>query len=539
MSRRTPRPYQQAHHDAVWATLGRDYRSTVGVMPTGSGKTFVAAMIAETGRKEFGFRTLFLANREILVEQAEASLSEHGLSVLVEMGGQKAHKTRLVADPDVIVATVQTLHEKRLVEHWPRDYIGLIIQDECHHANQPSHRRIYSHFSEALHHGLTATLGGGKMLGNVYEKKVYEYKIRDAIRDGCLSPIHLKRIPIVIDLRDISTIGGGDYNSGDLAERISPKIEELADGIKHFAGERYGVIFTPDVGCALAMASALTGLGHEARYVAGTGGKFGMPKKERKAILKAFNRCEFQTIVCCDLLFEGWDAPHVSFVGNCRPTKKLYRFQQMVGRGTRPCEELGKEELLVIDFDWKTSRHARDLAATFDLFSGELDERVKKRAKKKIAEKEAKGEEVDFEQEIEEATDYWKKQDKMLIRLSGRKLRLMAQPIVYDPIGVGKLIGTKLVKRYDIDPQRAGPASDRQLAKLRMLGVDSPGEISTWGATKLIRSLEKRREEGLATPSQLARMSKMGVNEEIARSMTGEQAQDWLAKNLTQQELFG
>ena len=288
------------------------------------------------------------------------------------------------------------------------------------------------------------------------------------------------------------------------------------------------------------MAMAMTGMGHEAMYVAGSGGAHGMPKKERRAILRAFNRCEFQTIVCCDLLFEGWDAPHVSFVGNGRPTKKLYRFQQMVGRGTRPCDELGKEDLLVIDFDWKTSKNARDLAATFDLFGGdELEERVKKRAKKTAKIKEAKGEEVDFQEEIDKAKEYWKRQDKMLIRLEGKKLRLVGKPISYDPIGVSKLIGVKLNRRYDINTERAGPATGPQLAKLRLLGVKDPGEISKWGATKLIKSLEKRASEGRATPDQLAQLNGAGVNEEIARVMTDAEATKFLSDRLSQKSLFG
>jgi len=508
------------------------------VMPTGTGKTFVAAMIAATAKRDLGCRTLFLCNREILVRQAESTLSSHGLEVLVEMAGEKAYKNRIVSSPDVVIATVQTMQKKRLVEHWPSDYFGLLIQDECHHANSKSHRAVYNHFPEALHLGITATPGGGKLLGNIYQTKCHEYKIRDAIRDGWLSPIRLRRIPIAIDLKGISTIGG-DFNDGELAERISNSIEELASGIQAYIGDRYAVVFCPDVGCALAVAQALSGLGVESRYVAGSGGRWGQHKDERKAILKAFNGCRFQVIVCCDLLFEGWDCPHISAVVNLRPTYKLYRFQQMAGRGTRPCEESGKEDLLVLDFDWQTHRRYRDLAYTGDLFSGELEERVQKRIRKKIEQKISRGEEVDLEFETEAAKAYFLKQDKMCIRISGRKLRLVADEVTYDPIGVGKLIGTKLVKRYDIDTGRAGNATENQLYALKGLGVVNQGPISKWGATKLISRLKKRKEGGLATPEQLNRLSKIGVNEGVAQIMSEKEATEYLGKALSQKEMFG
>jgi hypothetical protein len=286
------------------------------------------------------------------------------------------------------------------------------------------------------------------------------------------------------------------------------------------------------------MAQGLSGLGVEARYVAGEGGRYGMHRNERRAVLKAFNRGAFQAVVCCDLLFEGWDAPHVSAVVNCRPTYKLYRFQQEVGRGTRPCAEIGKEDLLVIDFDWRTSSHARDLAHVADLFGGDLDERTRARVKAKVDEKQAKGEEVDFEAEVDEAERHFVDRDKMLIRLTGAKLRLAGEEICYDPIGVGNLVGARLVKRYDINTEAAGPATGKQMEMLRMLGVRDGGTLSKWGAVKLIKSLKDRAAEGLATPEQLAALRLAGVGDGVARVMRAGEAAEFLGKNLNTMEMF-
>jgi superfamily II DNA or RNA helicase len=60
-----PRPYQVAAHDAIWAKFDGGDPSTIAVMPTGTGKTTVAAMVAQAA-KDRGMRTLFLAHREVL-----------------------------------------------------------------------------------------------------------------------------------------------------------------------------------------------------------------------------------------------------------------------------------------------------------------------------------------------------------------------------------------------------------------------------------------------------------------------------------------
>jgi hypothetical protein len=173
-----------------------------------------------------------------------------------------------------------------------------------------------------------------------------------------------------------------------------------------------------------------------------------------------------------------------------------------------------------------------------DLFGGDLDERTRARVKAKVDEKQAKGEEVDFEAEVDEAERHFVDRDKMLIRLTGAKLRLAGEEICYDPIGVGNLVGARLVKRYDINTEAAGPATGKQMEMLRMLGVRDGGTLSKWGAVKLIKSLKDRAAEGLATPEQLAALRLAGVGDGVARVMRAGEAAEFLGKNLNTMEMF-
>ena len=82
----------------------------------------------------------------------------------------------------------------------------------------------------------------------------------------------------------------------ELEERIGHRLELLARGFLKQVGTRPSVVFLPDCGSAMAFAQIITDIGEKegtgirARYVAGTGGKFGMTKAERKVNLDDYNQ---------------------------------------------------------------------------------------------------------------------------------------------------------------------------------------------------------------------------------------------------------
>lgn len=342
------RGYQKDAIDAVRNEYLKGIRSTLLVMATGLGKTvsfgMVARMVAEKGG-----RTLVLAHRGELIEQAAETLTRIGLDPGIEKANSFA---RAIYEPNVVVATVQTMQRERL-QTWPRDFFKLVIVDECHHSTAKSYRNILDHFSSARVLGVTATAErvDDDALGDVFESVAYEYTLWEAMTAPAPGP-YLSRLRFVqcdvgIDLRDIRTTAG-DLNAADLEEAIRPHIETLANAIKQEIGDRKTLIFTPDVGSAMAMASALNGeLGIRSRWVSGE-------SPDRKAIIDGFKRGDFQALANCSLLLEGFDCPSVSAIALCRPTKSRPLYTQIVGRGTRLCN--GKEnciaegELVLTDF---------------------------------------------------------------------------------------------------------------------------------------------------------------------------------------------
>jgi superfamily II DNA or RNA helicase len=510
------RQYQVVSRDRCFGRWQGGDRSTLLVLPTGTGKTVVAGMIARRALDEFARRTLFIAHREELIYQAEDKLQRFELTTAIEMGDQHARDPgSFFGAPDVVIATVQTLQGRRL-ESWDPRAFGLIVVDEAHHARAQTYRNIFNHFEGNWLLGITATpdRGDKKNLGAVFDSLAYEYALREAIRDGYLVPLVGARLMTRADLKAIRTTGG-DFNEADLAERIGPHIEELADAISRECGDRPTVVFCPDVRCSEVMADALTAKGIAARAVSGA-----MPRFARREALRDFNDRKFQAIVCCDLLTEGWDEPQVSCIAVCRPTRKRNRYAQMIGRGTRPHPDSGKVDCLVLDFAWETTA-GHKLCTPIDLFDDStVDDEVHALAAELIAA--ARGLITDPAEALDEADRIFRERKRLNIRLSGEPA--IYRKVSYDPVGIGSLIGVPIKAGWD--SSRANPATRRQLSYLEDLGVARPEGLSKMAASQLIGALVDREKAHLSSHRQIKDLEGLGVAIDAARAMDKTQAKE-------------
>ena len=98
------RPYQQAGREKIHAEWDAGRRSTLLVLPTGTGKTIVMAAVAED-QVLAGQRVLILAHRgELLDQAADKILNATGLRCAVE----KAEQTCLDSYYRITVGSVQS-----------------------------------------------------------------------------------------------------------------------------------------------------------------------------------------------------------------------------------------------------------------------------------------------------------------------------------------------------------------------------------------------------------------------------------------------
>src|SRR5713226_4233472 len=131
--RLTPRPYQHEAVAALLAAAARGVQRPLLVLPTGTGKTIIFALLVQRR----GGRSLILAHRDELIQQAVDKL--HLVDPTMPLGIVQAERDELTAP--TVVASVQTLGRRPRLARLVPDFHTIVI-DEAHHAPAPSYRRI-------------------------------------------------------------------------------------------------------------------------------------------------------------------------------------------------------------------------------------------------------------------------------------------------------------------------------------------------------------------------------------------------------------
>ncbi|MCY0926918.1 DEAD/DEAH box helicase [Streptomyces sp. H27-H1] len=359
-----PRPYQTAAIQALAAGWQGPNNRLAVVLPTGAGKTVVFANLILTTQTARSGRTLVIAHREELIQQAADKI--RAVAPQLRVGIVKAERDEH-HDADVIVASIQTLAVKRR-RNAIRD-IGMIVVDECHHAAAKTYMTVLEHFGAwrgIPTAGFTATMtrtDGG--LSDVWQDVVFTLDILDMIRDGYLVNVRGKRV--VVDGLNLDKVKtrAGDLQDSQLAQALedSGAADVVADAYRQFAADRQGVVFTPTVATAQSMADALNDIGIAATTIWGD-----MSREARQTALGWYKSGEVQVLTNCMVLTEGFDAPWTSCAVIARPTKSAGLYCQMAGRALRLWD--GKKDALLLDVMGASTRHK--LASIVDLTGREV-----------------------------------------------------------------------------------------------------------------------------------------------------------------------
>lgn len=359
--RLTLRPYQEEALARTLAARDRGVSRQMGVAATGLGKTVIFCALAE----RMGARTLVLAHRDELIEQAAAKVREVWPGARV--GVVKAERNEVNAE--VVVASVQTLarssrlarvvasQESALLGARP---FGLVVVDEAHHSAAPSYVRVLEALgcgepAGPLLLGVTATpdRGDGKGLDHLYDEVTWTYDILWGIRSGYLADVKGKRVTLdALNLSDVR-VSRGDYDQGQAgaALRDAGAPAAIVKAWTTLAAGRRTLVFTPTVEVADLTRRAFLDAGVNAGMVSGE-----TPLEERRATLRAFSEGRLDVLANCAVLTEGYDEPRVDCVVVARPTRSRALYTQMVGRGTRRHPD--KDHLLVLDVVGASAEHS-------------------------------------------------------------------------------------------------------------------------------------------------------------------------------------
>jgi len=381
-----PRYYQEIAVQKTLNAIAEKKTRLLLTLATGTGKTAIAFQIAwklfqtrwtlERNAKRRP-RILFLADRNILADQAFSSFMAFPEDAMVRIKPKEVKKSRRVPTNGSLFFTIFQSFVSGVDEdgepqanfgQYPRDFFDFIIIDECHRGganDEGNWRAILEYFSPAVQLGLTATPKRSENVDTYkyFGEPLYTYSLKDGINDGFLTPFKVKRIKTTLD--DYIFTSDDKLVEGEVEEGKLYKESDFNKSIEIVERERQRVKIFMDAAdpnekaiifCATQEHAAMVRdlvnqnkpKGADTDYcvrVTANDGEIG------EKFLREFQDNEklIPTILTTSQkLSTGVDARNIRNIVLMRPVNQIIEFKQIVGRGTRLFE--GKEFFTIYDF---------------------------------------------------------------------------------------------------------------------------------------------------------------------------------------------
>ena len=389
----TDRWYQLRAVTKCCENYEKGMRKCLLVMATGTGKTRTAASVVDvmTHSQQMG-RVLFLADRRELVRQAKNAFSRYipdTTSCNLLLNKDERNANIIFSTYATILNAIDTMKNSDGSRFFSPGHFDLIVIDEAHRSIFNKYKAIFEYFDACLL-GLTAT-PKKTVHQSTYEffdmknnmpTDVYEYE--EAVnKDHVLVPFYL--IETATQIPD----DGITYENLDEEEREAYEDEFCEDeGMpEHIPPERINkYIFNIDTVDKMISDLMNNGIKHKNGNHVGKTIIFAQNKHHAEFIVKRFDQLypeykgAFCKLVVCDepyaeknledfkksdeypfiavtvdMLETGIDVPEIT---NLLFAKKIYsriKFDQMIGRGTRLCNDLfgegeDKKEFYIFDY---------------------------------------------------------------------------------------------------------------------------------------------------------------------------------------------
>jgi len=422
---KTPRYYQLNAINRTVEAIAAGQNRVLLVMATGTGKTYTAFQIIHRlwkspwradkpgGQK----RILFLADRNILIDQtmvndfrpfkgamAKLSPNAKGVERINEQGKVEVeevdlaiNKTTKLVDKayEIYLSLYQavsgTEESQNIYKQFSRDFFDLIVVDECHRGSadeDSAWREILTYFSSATQVGLTATPKETKEISNsdYFGEPIYTYSLKQGIEDGYLAPYKVIRVDLDKDAfgwrptegmtdKHGNVIEDRIYTGADMNRKLvlEKRDEAVAAKITEYlkATDRYAktIVFCENIDHAARMRQALSNANADIcaaqpKYVVQITGDNPEGKRELDNFIDP-EKVYPVIATTSKLMSTGVDAQTCKLIVLDQNIKSMTLFKQIIGRGTRLREDLGKTWFTILDF-----KRATELFADKD-FDGE------------------------------------------------------------------------------------------------------------------------------------------------------------------------
>jgi superfamily II DNA or RNA helicase len=343
LSRSKPRPlrpYQERAIEALKRSIASGHRRPMLQLPTGAGKTLLAAHIVSSGLGKTK-RIAFVVPKLSLIDQTVAAFEAEGISAVGVMQGR--HERTDETQP-VQVCSAQTLARR------DRPAVDLVIVDEAHEL----YKSVLSWIEDPdcaslIFIGLSAT-PWSPGLADRYDDLVVAATAEDLIRDGYLCDF-VAFAPSQPDLSGVSTVAG-EFHQGQLAHAMDTR-ELVGDIVETWLrrGEaRPTLAYCVDLAHARSVRAAFLAADVVAEYIDGN-----TSRQDRAQVFDRFRAGETKVICNVGTLTVGVDLPLASCIVDAKPTRSKMLFVQTIGRGLRTAP--GKDRLVILDHAGNHLRH--------------------------------------------------------------------------------------------------------------------------------------------------------------------------------------
>ncbi len=379
-----PRYYQRIAINRAVEAIANGKNRILLVMATGTGKTFTAFQIAHRlWKSNTKKKILYLADRNILIDQTMAQDFKPFEKVMT-----KVQKHELDSSYEVFFALYQQLvtpdAEKQPYEDLDPEFFDLIFVDECHRGSAKADsewREILEYFHSATQIGMTATPKETKKASNItyFGEPIYTYSLKQGIQDGFLAPYKVIRILTDIDANGYRPEKGKlDINGNELEDRIYNTLDfdkniiidertdivasKITEYLKKTNRFDKTIVFCVDTNHAERMRQALVNansdlVAENSKYVVRITGNDEFGKSQLDYFIDSYEK--YPVIATTSMLLStGVDSKTTKLIVLDKNIGSMTEFKQIIGRGTRLREDLGKNYFTIMDFRNNTRKFA-------------------------------------------------------------------------------------------------------------------------------------------------------------------------------------
>ena len=373
-----PRYYQMNAINKTVEAIANGQDRVLLVMATGTGKTYTAFQIIwrlwKSGIKK---RILFLADRTALISQTftnDFAPFKDKMTWVTKQNFDTAHEIYLGLYQGL---TGEDEDANNLFQQFSPNFFDLVIVDECHRGSAKADsqwREVLEYFSSATQIGLTATPKETNTVSNIdyFGDPIYTYSLKQGIDDGFLAPYRVIRVFFDKDIEGFVPYNGqlddnGEiidnrvYNTTDfdknlvLEKRTKLVAKTVSDYLKkHNCRMDKTIFFCVDQEHADRMRQALV---NENADMCAIDDKYVMriTSNDEAGVkqLDNFRNVEKDypvLVTTSKLLSTGVDIQTVKYIVLDSNIRSMTEFKQIIGRGTRVREDLGKLYFTIFDF---------------------------------------------------------------------------------------------------------------------------------------------------------------------------------------------